>query len=90
MYNGGYDFILNTPTQSESGDITYVNQKIFWNCSDGYNIDISGSKYNIFLKAITTIGMNYDMISSDTIARLLVEEAIIKYDTTENKKISKL
>ena len=90
LYNGGYDFILNTPTQSESGDITYVNQKIFWNCSDGYNIDISGSKYNIFLKAITTIGMNYDMVSSDTIARLLVEEAIIKYDTTENKKISKL
>jgi hypothetical protein len=86
----GYKTEFQTPTELEDGSVSYNNQIIIWPSADGYNIDISGYDYDVFLNLLGGIGQLYDQFKSDLIARLLVPESLLKNDLTEDSKLQKL
>ena len=86
----GFTFKLKDPTQLEDGKIIYSDSEMFWSTSDGYNIDISTSTYQRFLKIVLTIGAKYDKIKTDLIARFLTPASLQTYDFTDEGKTSKL
>lgn len=86
----GFTFMMKDPTLLDDGNIIYANTNIIWNTADGYNIDISGSKYRTFLETILNIGSKYDSIKTDLIARFLTPLSLKTYDLTEEGKMTKL
>jgi hypothetical protein len=88
--NKGFKFTLKTPTLLDSGEIIYNDSLMFWNTNDGYNLDINTATYRNFLESILTIGMKYDQIKTDLIARFLTPASLRTYDLTAEGKMSKL
>ena len=86
----GFTFTLKDPTLLEDGKIIYSDSKILWTTSDGYNVDVSTSTYQRFLKIVLTIGAKYDKIKTDLIARFLTPASLKTYDFTDEGKTSKL
>lgn len=86
----GYKITFKKPILLENGGVAYSNQDILWTTVDGYNIDISGALYEKLLTELGDIGDNYDKFKTDTIARFLVPQSLLLYDTTEDQKMSKL
>lgn len=86
----GYLFELKIPQQLENGDIVYAKNSLLWPTTDGYNIDISGSRYGNFLNALQNAGMLYDSVKTDIIYNLLIPKSVLNYDLTKEHKISKL
>lgn len=87
--NSGFQFILKNPQINENGDINYIDKKIIWPTSDGYNIDYEGGAYNSFVQLLKNISYNYDNLKTDLINRYLITPSLKLYDNT-NKKIEKL
>lgn len=88
--NGNFKFTIKTPNLIEDGSIKYSDLNLKWVVSDGYNIDFKTSSYRSFLESILTIGMRYDAIKTDLIARFLTPASIKTYDFTEEGKVEKL
>ena len=86
----GFVFTLKDPTLLEDGKIVYADSLMLWTTGDKYNIDISNSAYQKFLKIVLTIGVKYDKIKTDLIARFLTPASLKTYDLTEEGKTSKL
>lgn len=86
----GFVFDIKIPEENESGEIVYVENTLIWPTTDGYNLDIKGSKYSNFLEVFQNIAILYDSIKTDIIYNMLVPKSLLKYDLTEDKKISKL
>lgn len=86
----GFRFVLKNPTLLDNGEIVYSNNLVLWTTSDGYNIDISTSRYQKFLEIILTIGTKYDTIKTDLITRFLTPSSLKTYDLTKDGKMTKL
>jgi len=86
----GYRTEFQSPIQLEDGGVTYSDQEIIWSASDGYNVDIDGYNYDVFLSELGAIGTLYDQFKSDLLIRMLVPESLIEGDNTESQKMSKL
>jgi len=86
----GFAFVMKDPTLLEDGSIIYSDTNLLWSTNDGYNIDISGSKYGTFLETVLNIGSKYDSVKTDLIARFLTPLSIKTYDLTEEGKMTKL
>jgi hypothetical protein len=86
----GFEFVLKDPTLLDDGNITYSDIKLLWNTSDKYNIDINTPNYQKFLEIVLTVGVKYDKIKTDLIARFLTPSSIKAYDLTDEGKMTKL
>lgn len=86
----GYLMSFKKPILLEDGGIAYGNQDVLWTTIDGYNVDITGALYDKLLTDLGDIGDIYDKFKSDTIARFLIPQSLLSYDTTEDQKMSKL
>lgn len=86
----GFKFMMKDPTLLDNGNIVYSDSNILWSTTDGYNLDISGTKYRTLLETLLTIGSKYDTIKTDLIARFLTPLSIKTYDLTEEGKMTKL
>lgn len=86
----GYLMSFKKPILLENGGISYSNQDILWTTIDGYNVDITGALYEKLLTDLGDIGDIYDKFKTDTIARFLVPQSLLLYDTTQDEKMSKL
>ena len=86
----GFAFKLSVPRELDGGNIVYNKNLIKWPTSDGYNIDISGPAYSVFLQVLLNTGDVYDSIKTDLIYNLLVPKSLLTYDVTEKGKTNKL
>lgn len=86
----GFKFILKEPILLDDGNISYVDTTLLWNTSDGYNVDIDTPVYKRFLEALLNIGIKYDKVKTDLIARFLTPASIKQYDLTDDGKVAKL
>jgi hypothetical protein len=86
----GYLMTFKKPILLENGGIAYSNQDVVWTTIDGYNVDITGALYEKLLQDLGDMGDTYDKFKTDTIARFLVPQSLLLYDTTQDEKMSKL
>ena len=86
----GFEFQINNPSLLDDGTIVYTNTTMLWTTTDGYNIDTSNAAYQNFLTTLLAIGVKYDNIKTDLIARFLTPDALKTYDLTEDGKMTKL
>jgi len=86
--DGSFSFVIKNLVLLDDGEVISSPMVMNWPSSDGYNIDISGFKYSVFFNSLMGIGTNYDQIKTNLIARALVPQSIIKYDNTDQGKMS--
>jgi hypothetical protein len=89
-FDVGYSMILKKPILLENGGVSYSNQEIIWPTTDGYNINIVGASYEKLLQDLGDLGDEYDKFKTDTVARFLVPQSLLLYDSTQDEKMSKL
>lgn len=87
--DNGFNVVIKSPMLYDS-DIIYSNYNLVWYTTDGYNIDIDSIRYKQFLESLLNIGLRYDTIKTDLIARFLTPMSLKAYDLTEHGKITKL
>jgi hypothetical protein len=68
--------------KSDAGDILYVNEKLTWPVSDGYNIDFNTEDYSDYATRLLEISTDFDLTTSNLVIRFLVTESITDFDTT--------
>lgn len=88
--DGGYSFSFKKPIILDNGGISYGNLDIVWSTTDGYNVDIVGSKYEKLLQDLGDLGDEYDKFKTDLVTRFLVPQSLLLYDNTQEEKMSKL
>ncbi|MFW5847560.1 MAG: hypothetical protein ACOCVF_01390 [bacterium] len=82
--------VIKEPQINEAGEIRTIEREVKFPTSDGYNVDVEGSRYDRFLSDLSRIGNAYDNIKTDLIIRLLTPSSLRKYDQTEQQKMDKL
>lgn len=86
----GFEITLKKILQLDDGSVDYSDTLYVWPTTDGYNIDISNSKYNFFVGSLLQIGVDYDDTKTDLISRMLTTTSLKMYDQTDATKIKKL
>lgn len=86
----GFDIELKVPIINGSGAVDFNKQIYTWNTTDGYNLDITGGRFNNLINGLSNLGATYDDVKSDLIARLLTPSSLELYDNTDEKKMQKL
>ena len=86
----GFEITLKKALQLDDGSVDYSDTLYVWPTTDGYNVDISNSKYNFFVGSLLQIGVDYDDTKTDLISRMLTTTSLKMYDQTEATKIKKL
>jgi hypothetical protein len=86
----GYLMTFKKPILLDNGGVSYSNQDIIWSTTDGYNVDITGTKYEKLLQDLGDLGDEYDTFKTDLVTRFLVPQSLLVYDQTQDEKMSKL
>jgi hypothetical protein len=75
-----YTISFEVPLETD-GFVYFSNKKISWPVSDGYNIDIKGRDYLIYIESLLEISENFDNNKTNLISRRFVSESIREFDT---------
>ncbi len=86
----GFGVILKKILLLDDGSVDYSDSEYVWPTTDGYNIDINGSKYNFLTSSLIQIGNDYDQLKTDLISRMLTTTSLKMYDQTDQEKIKSL
>lgn len=87
--NPKYTAIFSTPLETEEGVFLLTEKQFTWPVSDGYNIDIDGALYSLYLNDLLLLGENNDNYKTNLIARFFTAESIKEFDT-KDQRVSKL
>lgn len=79
-----YTATFEAPIETESGRVFNTVKRFTWPTTDGYNIDIEGSKYASYISNLLDFATSFDRSSANLITRRYVSGSITEFDTDAN------
>ena len=85
-----YEAVFRFPGEDNDGNVEFFDIPVAWPVSDGYNLDNSGSRFDIYLNSLLGLGQGYDDFKTNLIIRQLIPNSYLQLDYTTSSKGEKL
>jgi hypothetical protein len=84
-----YTALFTVPLEADDGSFYNSYDKVTWPLYGQWNLDILTNAFTVYLEKLSTIGDEFDSYKTNLIARFLITDSIIEFDT-EGQKVDKL
>jgi hypothetical protein len=80
-----YTATFSVPVENDNGVQTISSQSVTWPLDGLWNLDIRSDRFELYLEDLNEIGVNFDAFKTNLIARFLVTESLLEFDTPDHK-----
>lgn len=80
-----YTATFSVPVENNNGVLTVSSQSVTWSKDGPWNLDIRTQAFGDYLEQLNTIGVEFDAFKTNLIARFLVTESLLEFDTPDHK-----
>ena len=80
-----YTAIFNVPVQTDGGAVELQNATVTWPKDGLWNLDIRTPSFTNYLEKLNVIGLDFDAYKTNLIARFLVTDSLLEFDTPDHK-----
>ena len=80
-----YTATFNVPTETNNNLIANVSKSVTWFKDGIWNLDIRTNNYARYLEQLGSIAEDFDVYKTNLIARFLVTESLLEFDTPDHK-----
>ena len=80
-----YTATFNVPVQTDGGPIELQNATLTWPKDNLWNLDIRTPNFATYLEKLNLIGLDFDAYKTNLIARFLVTDSLLEFDTPDHK-----
>jgi len=84
-----YTATFSVIEEDSNGITSFTEQSFTFPTSDGYNIDINTSLYQLYLNDLNNLALTYDQYKTDLVSRFLTTSVLKEFDTP-NLKFDKM
>jgi len=80
-----YTAVFNVPVQTDGGPVVLQNSTVTWPKDGLWNLDIRTPLFTNYLEELNIIGSDFDAYKTNLIARFMVTESFLEFDTPDHK-----
>ncbi len=80
-----YTAVFNVPVQTDGGAVELQNATVTWPKDGLWNLDIRTPSFTNYLEKLNIIGVDFDAYKTNLIARFMVSESLLEFDTPDHK-----
>jgi len=80
-----YTATFNVPVDSDNGVASIQNKNVTWQKDGLWNLDIRTQSFTNYLETLNVIGSEFDAFKTNLIARFLVTESLLEFDTNDHR-----
>ena len=80
-----YTATFNVPVQTDGGPVETQNATVTWPKDGLWNLDIRTAGFTTYLEKLNVIGVDFDAYKTNLIARFMVTESLLEFDTPDHK-----
>ena len=80
-----YTATFNVPVQTDGGAVETQNASVTWPKDGLWNLDIRTPSFTTYLEKLNVIGIDFDAYKTNLIARFLVTDSLLEFDTPDHK-----
>lgn len=80
-----YTATFNVPVDSDNGVASVQNKNVTWQKDGLWNLDIRTQSFTNYLETLNVIGSEFDAFKTNLIARFLVTESLLEFDTDDHR-----
>ena len=85
LSNPVYTATFSVPVENDNGVLTVSSKSVTWPKDGLWNLDIRSDKFELYLEQLNQIGVEFDAFKTNLIARFLVTESLLEFDTPDHK-----
>jgi hypothetical protein len=80
-----YTATFNVPVENNNGVITNSSRSVTWPLDGLWNLNIRTQAFDQYLEQLSEIGVEFDAFKTNLVARFLVTESLLEFDTPDHK-----
>jgi hypothetical protein len=80
-----YTALFTVPLEADDGSFYNSYEKVTWPLYGQWNLDILTDAFTLYLEKLSTIGDEFDNYKTNLVARFLITDSIIEFDTKDQK-----
>jgi hypothetical protein len=80
-----YTATFNVPKENDNGVISVSSQSVTWDKDGLWNLDIRTQRFELYLTRLNEIGVEFDAFKTNLVARFLVTESLLEFDTPDHR-----
>ena len=80
-----YTATFNVPIQTDGGPVELQTATVTWPKDGLWNLDIRTPGFTNYLEQLNIIGVDFDAYKTNLIARFMVTESLLEFDTPDHK-----
>ncbi len=80
-----YTSQFTVPLESDNGTVYNSTDKVTWPLFGEWNLDILTDSFTVYLEKLNEIAENFDSYKTNLIARFLVTDSLVEFDTQDQK-----
>jgi hypothetical protein len=80
-----YTATFNVPVQTDGGAVELQNATVTWPKDGLWNLDIRTPLFTTYLEKLNIIGVDFDAYKTNLIARFMVTDSLLEFDTPDHK-----
>jgi hypothetical protein len=80
-----YTATFNVPIQTDGGAVELQNATVTWPKDGLWNLDIRTPLFTTYLEKLNIIGIDFDAYKTNLIARFMVTDSLLEFDTPDHK-----
>jgi hypothetical protein len=80
-----YTASFNVPKENDNGIISVSTRSVTWDKDGSWNLDIRTQKFELYLENLNEIGVEFDAFKTNLVARFLVTESLLEFDTPDHR-----
>ncbi len=80
-----YTATFNVPVDSDNGVASVQTKNVTWQKDGLWNLDIRTQSFTNYLETLNVIGSEFDAFKTNLIARFLVTESLLEFDTDDHR-----
>jgi len=80
-----YTATFNVPIQTDGGPVELQTATVTWPKDGLWNLDIRTPGFTTYLEQLNIIGVDFDAYKTNLIARFMVTESLLEFDTPDHK-----
>ena len=85
LSNPIYTATFSVPVENDNGILSISSKSVTWPKDGLWNLDIRSDKFDLYLEQLNIIGVEFDAFKTNLIARFLVTESLLEFDTSDHK-----
>jgi hypothetical protein len=85
LANPIYTATFSVPVENDNGILSVSSKSVTWPKDGLWNLDIRSDRFELYLEDLNQIGVEFDAFKTNLIARFLVTESLLEFDTPDHK-----